>query len=95
MHREPPAQFVLWALGYSLELGILFDPATSSAIIEELKRTVTKWRGSYELLRVVWIGWLPTNISLTALANFRSRVGYIVEVRTCTCLQPSISINYS
>ena len=55
MHREPPAQFVLWALGYSLELGILFDPATSSAIIEELKWTVTKWRGSYELLRVVWI----------------------------------------
>jgi hypothetical protein len=67
------------------ELGKPLDPATSTAIVEELKRTVPGWRGSYEPSRVLWIGRLPTNISRTALTNFWSRLGCVVEVRPCTC----------
>jgi hypothetical protein len=67
----------------SLELGTQLDPAASEAIIEELKRTVPRWRGSYEPSRVLWIGRLPTNISQEALTNFWSRLGCVVEVRAC------------
>lgn len=68
----------------SLELGKPLDPMTSSAIVEELKRTVPKWRGSNEPSRVIWIGRLPLNMSPKALANFWTRLGCVVDVRTCT-----------
>jgi hypothetical protein len=68
--NQPPLRLVSWDLG--VELGKLLDPATSSAIVEELKRTVPRWRGLYEPLRVLWIGHLPTNISQAALTNFTS-----------------------
>jgi hypothetical protein len=67
------------------ELGKPLDPETSTAVVEELKRTVPGWKGTYEASRVLWIGRLPTNISRTALANFWSRLGCVVEVRPCTC----------
>jgi hypothetical protein len=72
--------------GNSLELGKPLDPITSSNIVKELKHTVPKWRGSYEPSRVIWIGRLPLNISREALANFWSRLGCVVDVRTCTCI---------
>ncbi|KAI0255621.1 hypothetical protein BJV78DRAFT_688802 [Lactifluus subvellereus] len=64
------------------ELGKTLDSATSSAVVEELKRTVPRWKGSYGPSRVLWIGRLPTDISRTALTNFWSRLGCVVEVRT-------------
>ncbi|KAI9507299.1 hypothetical protein F5148DRAFT_1206079, partial [Russula earlei] len=70
------------ASGYHLELGRPLEPAKSSAIIEELKRTVPKWRGSNEPSRVIWIGRLPMDVSRESLANFWSRLGCVVEVRT-------------
>ncbi|KAH9054768.1 hypothetical protein EDB87DRAFT_1419965 [Lactarius vividus] len=65
----------------SLELGKPLDPAESQAIIEELKQTVPRWRGSYEPSRVLWVGRLPTNFTREALSNFWSRLGCVVEVR--------------
>jgi hypothetical protein len=61
-HRQVPVQLVSGSLGYPLELGKPLDQATSSAILEELKRTVPRWRGSQEPSRVLWIGRLPTDI---------------------------------
>ena len=66
------------------ELGKTLDSATSGAAVEELKRTVPRWKGTAEPSRVLWIGRLPTNISRTALTNFWSRLGCVVEVRTST-----------
>ena len=68
----------------ALELGKPLDPAASDAILEELKQTVPKWRGSYEPSRVLWIGRLPTNMTKEALTNFWSRLGCVVEVRACS-----------
>ena len=73
-------------VGTPLELGKPLDAATSSAIVEELKRTVPKWRGSNVPSRVIWVGRLPTNISREALTNFWSRLGCVVEVRTSTLI---------
>jgi hypothetical protein len=70
--------------GAPLEFGKPLDPATSTDILEELKRTVPRWRGSYEPSRVIWVGRLPTSIPREALTNFWSRLGCVVEVRTCT-----------
>ncbi|KAH9976887.1 hypothetical protein BGW80DRAFT_885458 [Lactifluus volemus] len=67
--------------GDAPELGKPLDPTTSSAIVEELKRTVPGWKGLYEPSRVLWIGRLPNNISHIALTNFWSRLGCVVEVR--------------
>ncbi|KAH9954695.1 hypothetical protein BC827DRAFT_1272378 [Russula dissimulans] len=64
-----------------VELGKPLDPAASSAILEELKQTVPKWRGLYEPSRVLWIGRLPTDFSKEPLTNFWSRLGCVVEVR--------------
>lgn len=68
----------------ALELGKSLDPAASKAILEELKQTIPRWRGSYEPSRVLWIGRLPTNMSREALTNFWSRLGCVVEVRACS-----------
>lgn len=68
----------------ALELGKSLDPAASQAIIEELKQTVPRWRGSNEPSRVLWIGRLPHNVSREALSNFWSRLGCVVEVRACS-----------
>ncbi len=65
------------------ELGKPLDPAASSAVVEELKKTVPRWRGSYEPSRVLWVGRLPIDISRNVLTNFWSRLGCVVEVRTC------------
>ncbi|KAF8257906.1 hypothetical protein EI94DRAFT_1219986 [Lactarius quietus] len=65
----------------ALELGKSLDPADSDAIIEELKQTVPRWRGSYEPSRVLWVGRLPSSVSSEALTNFWSRLGCVVEVR--------------
>jgi hypothetical protein len=40
------------SLGHPLGLGKPLDPATSNAIVEDLKRTVPMWRDLYEPLRV-------------------------------------------
>ena len=66
-----------------LEFAKPYDPATSSALIEELKRTVPGWKGTCEPSRVLWIGRLPHDISRDAIANFWSRLGCVVEVRRC------------
>jgi len=68
----------------TLEIGKSLDPAESSAVAEELKETVQKWRGSCEPSRVLWIGRLPYNIDHDALTNFWSRIGCVVEVRSST-----------
>jgi len=68
----------------ALELGRSLDPTASQAIIEELKQTVPRWRGSYEPSRVLWIGRLPSAVSREALTNFWSRLGCVVEVRPCS-----------
>jgi hypothetical protein len=60
------------------------DPAEASAIVEELKETVPRWRGSYEPSRVLWIGRLPYKVNPDALTNFWSRLGCVVEVRSST-----------
>ena len=41
------------------------DLATSSAILKELTGTVSRYRGSHNPSRVLWIGWRPTLISRT------------------------------
>jgi hypothetical protein len=71
-------------LADALELGKPLDPATSSAILEELTRTVPKFNGLHSPSRVLWIGALPRSISQTALTNFWSRLGCVVEVRAST-----------
>jgi hypothetical protein len=71
-------------LGDDLEFGKPLDPATSSAILKELTRMVSGFKGSHNPSRVLWIGGLPTRISRVALANFWSRVGCVVDVRPCT-----------
>lgn len=68
----------------ALELGKPLDPAASQAIVEELKQTAPRWRGSCEPSRVLWIGRLPSNVSREALTNFWSRLGCVVEVRAST-----------
>jgi hypothetical protein len=68
-------------LADALELGKPPDPATSSAILEGLTRTVSRFKGLHNQSRVLWIGALPRRISQTALTNFWSRV---VEVPTST-----------
>jgi hypothetical protein len=84
------------SMGSPLEIGKPLDAATSSAIVEELRRTVPKWRGSNEPSRVIWIGRLPTNISREALTNFWSRLGCVVEVRTSTLIAAQcLSSTYS
>jgi hypothetical protein len=65
------------------ERGKPLDPAASSAVVEELKKTVPRWRGSHEPSRVLWVGRLPMDISREVLTNFWSRLGCVVEVRTC------------
>ncbi|KAH9988611.1 hypothetical protein BJV77DRAFT_732077 [Russula vinacea] len=77
-HQEPPVRPVLWVLG-APPFGKSLDPATSSTILEELKRTVPRWRGTQEPSRVLWIGRLSTPRWLT---NLWSRLGCVVEVRT-------------
>jgi hypothetical protein len=67
-----------------LELGKSLEPAASKAIIEELKQTVPRWRGTYEPSRVLWIGRLPSSVSREALTHFWSRLGCVVEVRACS-----------
>jgi len=59
------------------------DAATSSALVEELKKTVPGWKGSREPSRVLWVGRLPHGIPREALTNFWSRLGCVVEVRSC------------
>ena len=75
--------------GDAPELGKPLDPTTSSAIVEELKRTIPGWKGLYEPSRVLWIGRLPNDISHATLTNFWSRLGCVVEVRPCTYKCPS------
>lgn len=70
--------------GDPLELGKPLEPETSSAILEELMRTVPRWRGTLGPSRVLWVGRLPNDISPAALTNFWSRLGCVVEVRTGT-----------
>jgi hypothetical protein len=72
------------SLGDALEFGKPLDPATSSGILKELTRTVSRFRGSHNPSRVLWIGGLPTRISRAALTNFWSRLGCVVYVRACT-----------
>ena len=84
------------SMGSPLEIGKPLDAATSNAIVEELRRTVPKWRGSNEPSRVIWIGRLPTNITRKALTNFWSRLGCVVEVRTSTLIAAQcLSSTYS
>jgi hypothetical protein len=66
----------------ALEMGKPLDPAESSAVVEELKETVRRWRGMCEPSRVLWIGRLPYNIDPEALTNFWSRLGCVIEVRS-------------
>ncbi|KAF8492390.1 hypothetical protein F5888DRAFT_911356 [Russula emetica] len=70
------------SLADALELGKPLDPATCSAILRELTRTVSRVRGSHNPSRVLWIGWLPARISRTALTNFWSRLGSVVDIRS-------------
>lgn len=69
-------------LADALERGKPLDSATSSAIVEELTQTVSRFRGLQNPSRVLWIGGLPRTISETHLANFWSRLGCVVDVRT-------------
>ena len=69
--------------GDALEFEKPPDPATCSSILKELKQTVPRFRGSHNPSRVLWIGRLPANISQTALTNFWSRLGCVVDVRLC------------
>jgi hypothetical protein len=69
---------------YRLELGKPLDPEESSALVEELKKSVPRWKGLYEPSRVLWIGRLPSKFDRGALINFWSRLGCVVEVRTST-----------
>ena len=71
-------------LGDAPELEKPLDPATSSAILKELTRTVSRFRGSHNPSRVLWVGGLATRISQTALTYFWSRLGCVVDVRSCT-----------
>lgn len=71
-------------LADTLELGKQLDPATASETLKDLKRWVTKFRGSRDPSRVVWIGGLPYGISPSALTNFWSRLGCVVDVRAST-----------
>ena len=48
----------------ALELRKSLDPAASEAIIEELRQTVPRWGGLYEPSRVLWIGRLPSSVSV-------------------------------
>ena len=66
------------SLGNDLEQGKPPDPATCSAILEELTRTVSRFRGLHNPSRVLWIGRLPSDISRTALVNFWSQLGCVV-----------------
>ncbi|KAH9177213.1 hypothetical protein EDB89DRAFT_1519523 [Lactarius sanguifluus] len=83
-HTRIPITIRGESLRIALELGKPLDPAESQTIIEELKQTVPRWRGSYEPSRVLWIGRLPSSFAREALSNFWSRLGCVVEVRPST-----------
>ena len=67
--------------GDDLRLAEQIDPVTRGGIIKQLTRTVPKFRGSHDPSRVLWVGRLPVAITPTALTNFWSRLGCVVEVR--------------
>lgn len=71
------------------------DSATSSALVEELKKTVPGWKGTCEPSRVLWIGRLPHDISRKSLENFWSRLGCVVEVRVCAYNRLLLSLEFS
>ena len=82
--KKPTYNFPRGTSGQPLELEKPPDYATCSAILEEFTRMVPRFRGSHEPTRVLWVGRLPTDISPTALTNFWSRLGCVVDLRTCT-----------
>jgi len=66
------------------------EKPASSALVEELKRTVPGWKGSCGPSRVLWVGRLPSDMPREALTNFWSRLGCVIEVRTCAYNQPTV-----